>query len=118
MLSAKHNPAFCAKHLISPLCQLSHTGNSTRYPYKLSRCRGQTPILLSRAKLESSRSVHADVLEPVRPAIFPVQPRLALGEATGDTALTLGRVRAVEEWNMLVANVTEPVGSVSHRCLL
>lgn len=53
--------------------------------------------------------VHADVLEPVRTAVVLVQPSLAVGESPGDAALALGRVGAVEEGNVLVPNVAEPV---------
>ena len=47
-------------------------------------------------------------LEPVGPAVFSVEPGLAVSEAARHTALALGRVGAVEEWNVLVANITEP----------
>lgn len=51
---------------------------------------------------------HADVLEPVGSAVFPVEPGLAIGETAGNAALALGRVGAVEEGNMLIANIAEP----------
>ncbi len=53
-------------------------------------------------------SAHADVLEPVRPAVLFVQPRLAVGETACDATFALWRVRAVEVGNVLVADITEP----------
>jgi hypothetical protein len=50
----------------------------------------------------------AHVLEPVRAAILTVQPSLSVSEAALSAALALGRVRAIEEGDMLVANILEP----------
>ena len=56
----------------------------------------------------------ANELEPVGPAVLLVEPGLAVGEAASHAALALGRVGAVEERNVLVANVAEPrEGNVS-----
>jgi hypothetical protein len=57
----------------------------------------------------SINSVHADVAEPQWPAIFAVQPPLAVCKASSDTTRALRVVRTVEEGNMLVADVTEPM---------
>ena len=51
---------------------------------------------------------HADVLEPDRPAVVAMQPGLAVRQATLDASGALGRVGAVEEGDVLVANVAEP----------
>jgi len=56
----------------------------------------------------ASGLAHAGKLEPVGPAVLLVQEGLAVGEAAGDAALALGRVGAVEEGDVLVANVAEP----------
>jgi hypothetical protein len=53
-------------------------------------------------------SAHANVLEPVWPAVLFVQPCLAIGETAGNATLALGRVGAVEVGNMLVADIAEP----------
>ena len=50
----------------------------------------------------------AHKLEPVGSAVLLVEPGLAVSEATGYAALALGRVGAVEERNVLIANVAEP----------
>ena len=50
----------------------------------------------------------AHVLEPVRAAVLAVQPSLSIGEATLGTAPTFGRVGAIEERDMLVADILEP----------
>jgi hypothetical protein len=54
------------------------------------------------------RPLVANIFEPVRSAVFSVQPCLAIGEAALDTATALWRVRAVEEGNVLVSDVLEP----------
>jgi hypothetical protein len=48
------------------------------------------------------------VLEPEWPTVFAVQPWLAVGKAAGFAAGTAGAVGAVEEGNVLVADVAEP----------
>lgn len=60
----------------------------------------------------SSRSAHAVHLEPVRPAVLTVKPLLTVGEASSDATLALGRVGAVEEWDVLISDVTEPISGV------
>lgn len=59
--------------------------------------------------MDKHSSVHVSILEPVRPTIFLMQPGLSISEAALDTALTFWRVRAVEEGNVLVADIAEPV---------
>lgn len=53
-------------------------------------------------------SIHAHVLEPVRPAVFLEQESFAIGETARDTPFTLGRFRAVEVGYVLVSYITEP----------
>lgn len=53
-------------------------------------------------------SVRMHELEPVRPAILPVQPGLSIGEAACYATPALWRVGAVEEGNVLVSDVSEP----------
>jgi hypothetical protein len=55
-----------------------------------------------------SLSAHADVLEPVRPAVLLVQEGFAVSQFAGNTALALLGVGAVEEGDMLISNVAEP----------
>jgi hypothetical protein len=50
----------------------------------------------------------AHILEPIRAAVLAVQPSLSVGEAALGAAFALGRVGAVEERNMLVADILEP----------
>jgi hypothetical protein len=50
----------------------------------------------------------AHVFEPVRSAVFAVQPSFAVGEAAFGATLTFGRVGTIEKGNVLVANVFEP----------
>jgi len=51
---------------------------------------------------------HLRFSEPDWPAVFSVQPSLAVGQASCNTASALRRVGAVEERNMLVTNILEP----------
>lgn len=53
--------------------------------------------------------VHANILEPQRPAILTPKKTLAVSEAASHTARALRIVWTVEEGNVLVADVTEPV---------
>lgn len=55
-------------------------------------------------------SAHADILEPVGPAVLLVEEGFAVGEPARDAALALSRVGAVEEGDVLVADVAEPWG--------
>lgn len=57
----------------------------------------------------------ANKLEPVRPAVLLVEEGLAISKPASDAALALGRVRAVEEGDMLISNITEPVISLTFR---
>ena len=52
--------------------------------------------------------IRSNVLEPVRPTVFELQERFASVELSGRAALALGGVGAVEVWDVLVADVTEP----------
>lgn len=58
-------------------------------------------------------SAHADILEPVGPAVLLVEEGFAVGEPARDAALALSRVGAVEEGDVLVADVAEPWGGGS-----
>ena len=53
-------------------------------------------------------SAHANVLEPIPPAILQIQEILAVRQRAGLAALALGRVRAVEVGDVLVADIAEP----------
>lgn len=59
--------------------------------------------------LGSPLGTQANILEPVWPAILLVEPGLSVCEAAGDAALALWRVWAVEERNVLVTYILEPV---------
>lgn len=54
-------------------------------------------------------SSHAGVFEPNRTAVVLAQPIFAIGKATDLTSFAFGRIRAVEEGNMLVTDVPEPM---------
>ena len=58
-------------------------------------------------------SALADILEPVGSAVLLVEPGLTVGEAALDAALALVGVGAVEEGDVLVADIAEPVGGES-----
>lgn len=55
-----------------------------------------------------SHLAHPDVLEPIGPAVFLMEPRITVREAASDAATTLWRIGAIEEGDVLVADVTEP----------
>lgn len=59
--------------------------------------------------LGSPFGTQANILEPVWSAILPVEPGLAVCEAASDAALAFRRVWAVEEGNVLVSYILEPV---------
>jgi hypothetical protein len=75
---------------------------------KISSWERPSCIGLGGGLLVGGRPLVANVFEPVGSAVFPVQPCLAIGEAALYAATTLWRVRAVEEWNVLVSDVLEP----------
>ena len=50
----------------------------------------------------------AHVLEPVGAAVLSLQPRFAVVELAFGAAAALVRVGAVEEWDVLVPDITEP----------
>jgi hypothetical protein len=52
---------------------------------------------------------HANVLEPVGTTVFPVKPFLAISKATSDATPALWRVWAIEEGDMLVTDILEPM---------
>lgn len=47
-----------------------------------------------------------------------MQPGFAVGEATLNAALTLRRVGAVEEGDVLVSDILEPVKEICQLCVL
>lgn len=53
-------------------------------------------------------SAHADIFKPVWPAVFSMKEWFTICQSAGDAALALGRVGAVEEWNVLITNISEP----------
>ena len=57
-------------------------------------------------------SVHMPIFEPERAAVIIIQPGLAVSKSSLDAAAALGRVRAIEEGDVLVADVAEPVLNV------
>lgn len=59
---------------------------------------------------QRKNSVHARMLEPHVAAVLGIQPVLAVGEAAGLAARALVVVGAVDEGDVLVANVAEPMG--------
>jgi hypothetical protein len=69
----------------------------------------KTPNLEEKLRnAHGSTLAHANVLEPDRPAVVPVEPLLPVGEAARLAAAALGRVGAVEKGYVLVSNVAEP----------
>ena len=54
-------------------------------------------------------SIHANILEPQRPTVLAVQELLAVRESSSDAARALRAGRTVEEGNVLVTNVSEPI---------
>ena len=57
---------------------------------------------------ETGGLAHSDVFEVVWTTVVVFEPVFALGESAGDAVLALGRVRTIEEWDVLVADVSEP----------
>src|SRR5690242_6683400 len=55
------------------------------------------------------RLIHANILEPQWSTVLPVEPLLAVGKAARRAALAFRAVWAVEERDVLIADVTEPV---------
>lgn len=53
---------------------------------------------------------HTDIFEPIGPAVFLVKEGFAVCQAACVAAAAFRRVGAIEEWNMLIANVPEPAG--------
>lgn len=53
--------------------------------------------------------VHANILEPQRSTVLSIEPLLAVCKAACDASLTFGTVGAIEEGNVLVADVPEPM---------
>lgn len=88
-----------------------------------SRCFYMSPAVNASAMLQvltksiiqprRRRLAQPYVLEPVRPAVFFHQERLAICKPPRCAAAALGRVGAVEIWDVLVADITEPVTFVS-----
>jgi hypothetical protein len=59
--------------------------------------------------LNSPFRTHTDVLEPIRTTILPVEPFLAISKAASDATSALWRVWTVEEGDMLVSDILEPM---------
>jgi len=53
--------------------------------------------------------IHVGIFEPIGSAIFPIQPLLSICEATRHAALAFWRVGTVEEGNVLIADISEPI---------
>jgi hypothetical protein len=84
--------------MVGGLVERDHVGETS---FRGSVCSG-------RGLLFGGRPLVANIFEPVGSAVFSVQPRLAIGEASLDAATALWRVGAVEERNVLVSDVLEP----------
>lgn len=54
------------------------------------------------------RPLVSDILEPIWSAVFSLQPGFTIRKFTLLTASAFWRIRAVEEWNVLVTDVLEP----------
>lgn len=59
--------------------------------------------------LNSPFRTHANIFEPIGTAIFPIQPLFAISEASSNATPALWRIRAVEEGDMLVSDILEPM---------
>ena len=59
--------------------------------------------------LNSPFRTHANIFEPVRATIFPVEPLFSISESSSDAPPTLRRIWAVEEGDMLVTDILEPM---------
>jgi hypothetical protein len=57
------------------------------------------------------RLAHTYELEPIRSAIFPVQPLFAVCQSSSYTASALWRVGTVEEGDVLVTDIPEPISA-------
>jgi hypothetical protein len=68
---------------------------------------------LSSSVIDLWRPLIAHIFEPIWPAVLAIKPGFAVSEAALGAASTLGRIRAVEERNVLVANILEPMENVS-----
>ena len=69
----------------------------------------ETPFLISYHFELYTHSLQADVLEPVRPAILLQEEVRSLVHLADLTALAFRRIGAVEEGDMLIADIAEPV---------
>lgn len=54
-------------------------------------------------------SAHSHIFKPVWSTILLVQPSLAICEPARNTTLALRRIGAIEERNMLIPNISEPI---------
>ena len=61
--------------------------------------------------IQAATSTHPHIFEVIRPTVVLLEKRLAFIELAGDATPTFGGIRAVEEGDMLVADVSEPRGS-------
>jgi hypothetical protein len=69
---------------------------------------------LSSSVIDLWRPLIAHIFEPIWPAVLAIKPGFAVSEAALGAAPTLGRIRAVEERNVLVADILEPTQYVSN----
>jgi hypothetical protein len=70
-------------------------------------------LRLSGSIVDLRRPLIAHIFEPVRSAVLSIQPSFAVSKTALSAAPTLGRIRAVEERNVLVADILEPTEYVS-----
>jgi hypothetical protein len=68
---------------------------------------------LSGSIIDLRRPLIAHIFEPVRSAVLTIQPSFAVSEATLSATPALRRIGAVEERNVLVADILEPTEYVS-----
>lgn len=53
---------------------------------------------------------HSDIFKPVGSAIFVMEECFTVSQPTRDTPTTLGRIGTIEERNVLITDIAEPVG--------
>lgn len=94
--------------------------NARRHSLILSKSlfRGVLPFYFSLSRLRSYHLQvlllpipHTHILEPIGSAIFLLEERLSIVKLPCLAPFTLGRIGAVEEWNMPVSDVLEPMHS-------
>jgi hypothetical protein len=65
--------------------------------------------ILQHASQLFRRLAHAYELEPIWSTIFLIQPLFAICKASSYTASAFHRVRTIEERNVLITDVPEPI---------